>query len=59
MKKYALFAFYANYPTGGFNDFVNSSDSFDSLFCEFRKSNFEFGQIVDMNTFEITYLERE
>jgi hypothetical protein len=59
MKRYALFAFYVYYPSGGFNDFIESSDSFDYLFQKFITKKYEGGQIIDLTTFEVFEIDRE
>jgi len=59
MKKYALFAFYENQSLGGYNDYIVSSLSFDFLFSYFRSSSYQYGHILDIETLEVFYLERE
>ena len=59
MKRYALFAFDRDCPYGGFDDFIDSSDSFDFLFQTFYSDEYSFGQIIDTTTLQEFRLERE
>ncbi len=51
-KRFLLFAFDCYYPTGGWNDFIGSYDSLDEASTAAKHCNYDFKQIVDIETGE-------
>jgi len=54
MKRYLIFAFNMYYPSGGWNDFQGSRDTFEDAlsFTKQQITNFDYVQIVDSVTGE-------
>lgn len=57
-KQFLTFCYDQYYPVGGMNDFVSSADSHEEAYAvlkeKYKKSSFDYGQIVDLKTGIIT-----
>ena len=56
MKKYILFGFDLYYPSGGLNDKLDSYDSMEELMQSLTYHDYERYQIVDRDSWEVTYV---
>ncbi|GJL93068.1 hypothetical protein [Hyphococcus sp.] len=52
MKRYALFAYDAFYPAGGWGDFVNAFDTAEEAFKAATKTKREYSEVIDLHTGE-------
>lgn len=63
MKRYIMFGYDQYYPSGGWTDFIKSSDDIEELKKDIvnglKKHKCEYYEIVDLNKMQVVYGDQD